>query len=78
MRALPPYWRDIVRLLEIFAHSKRGERDAIRRIRRAMVHPVYKEYITKRERAGRTVPRSGQPSLPFFEVQAEEGGDEDR
>ena len=25
-KALPPYWRDIVRLLEIFGHSKRGER----------------------------------------------------
>ena len=76
--ALPPYWRDIVRLLEIFGHIKRGERDAIPRIRRAMADPVYIEYISRRERPRRTVPRSAQPSLPFVEVQAEEGGEEDR
>jgi thymidylate synthase len=78
VRALPPYWRDIVRLLEIFGHIKRGERDAIPRIRRAMADPVYKEYITRRERPKRTVPRAAQPSLPFVETQAEEDGEEER
>lgn len=78
VKALPSYWRDIVRLLEIFGHSKRGERDAIPRIRRAMADPVYKEYITKRERPRRTVPRAAQPNLPFVNAQAEEDRDDER
>ncbi len=75
---LAPYWRDLVRLLEIYAHSKRKEYAKISRIRRTMSTPVYKEYVTRRERPRRTAPRSGQPGLPFADLPADPSDDEDR
>jgi thymidylate synthase len=53
VEGLPPYWRDIVRLLEIYGHRKRKEYAKIRSIGQAMAHPVYKEYINPRERPNR-------------------------
>ncbi len=78
MKGLTPYWRDLVRLLEIYGHSKRKEYAKISRIRRAMSDPVYKEYITRREGPKRTAPRSGQPGLPFTDLPADGSDEEER
>ena len=75
---LAPYWRDLVHLLEIYGLWKRKEGAKIPKIRRAMADPVYKEYITRREPPKRSVPRSGQPGLPFTESPTDEGDDEQR
>ena len=72
MNELAPFWRDLVRLLEIYGYIRRDERDKIPKVRRAMANPVYKEYITRREPPRQTVSRSGQPSLPFTELPAGE------
>ena len=71
-------WRDLVHLLEIYGLWKRKEGAKIPKIRRAMADPVYKEYITRREPPKRSVPRSGQPGLPFTESPTDEGDDEER
>jgi thymidylate synthase len=75
---LEPYWRDIIRLLEIYGHWTRKETAKIPRLRRAMADPVYKEYITRREPPKRSAPRSGQSNLPFIEAESEVSGEEDR
>ena len=75
---LPPYWRNLVRLLEIFGHWKRRENAKIPKIRRAVSDPVYMEYMTRREPPKRSTPRSGQPGLPFSEAPVDEGDDEGR
>jgi len=72
VRTLQPYWRDIVRLLEIFGHSKRNEHEAIPRIRRTMAHSIYKEYITRREKPKRTVSQLAQANIPIVEDQVAE------
>jgi thymidylate synthase len=76
VNGLPPFWRDIVRLLEIYGLSTRREGKKIPKIRRSMADSVYKEYITKREPPRQTAPRSGQPSLPFKDP-PEDGADSD-
>jgi hypothetical protein len=78
VEGLAHYWRDLVRLLEIYGHSTRGGWAKIPRIRRAMADPVYNEYITKRERPKQTAPRSGQPGLPFPDPPADANDADDR
>jgi thymidylate synthase len=43
-----PYWADLVRLLEIYAHSKRGNLAEVLRLRLSMVEPAYDIYIASR------------------------------
>jgi len=60
---LDPYWHDLVRLLQVYRHFLRNENREIMRIRKEMAHSIYSEYIHQKEKAKRTVPRSGQPEL---------------
>jgi thymidylate synthase len=60
---LDGYWQDLVRLLQIYRHSTRKELKEITQLRKLMTNPVYSEYIVKKEKGKRTVPRSGQPEL---------------
>jgi thymidylate synthase len=75
---LSPYWRDLIRLLEIYGLWKRKEGAKIPKIKGSMANPVYKEYITRREPPRRTIPRSGQAELPFAESPKDEDNDEER
>ncbi len=47
---LNPYWKDLVRLLQVYKHSKSGDVEIIPRLKNEMAHPVYREYINSRER----------------------------
>ncbi len=51
VESLDPYWRDLVRLLMVFGHFKRGETEAISRIKLEMQNRVYVEYIAMKEEA---------------------------
>jgi thymidylate synthase len=42
---LHPYWADIVRLLQIYRHYKRGETDPMARLRKKMSVQLYDSYI---------------------------------
>lgn len=42
---LPPYWQDLVRVLQIYAHFKRQELHEIVRLKSEMSHAVYDAYI---------------------------------
>jgi thymidylate synthase len=66
---LDPYWQDLGRLLEVYRCFQDGNNKEITRIRKKMASPVYDQYITKKVRASRTVPRSGQ--LELFEQDAD-------
>lgn len=46
---LDPYWADLVRLLQIFSHFKRGESREITRVKRAMSVRTYDPYIEDKE-----------------------------
>ncbi len=77
IESLDPYWHDLIRLLEVFASTKNGNRSKISRIRRQMSSAVYKEYISKREKPTRTAPRTGQPTLFEENSEANREGDDD-
>jgi thymidylate synthase len=76
VESLDPYWRDLVRLLQVFRACNGGDRRQLPALRRKMTCRVFDEYITSRERPGKTAPRSGQPSLLFSDPDetADEGG----
>jgi thymidylate synthase len=61
--SLDPYWQDLGRLLQVYRCFQDGNNRKISQIRRKMASPVYDQYITKKVRATRSVPRSGQPEL---------------
>ena len=46
---LDPYWADLVRLLQIFANSKKGDTKAIEKISPQMHSDIYKPYIEQRK-----------------------------
>jgi thymidylate synthase len=73
LEGLDPYWQDLGRLLQVYRCFKDGNNKEITRIRRKMSSPVFDQYITKKVRAPRTVPRSGQPEL--FEQPADRNED---
>jgi thymidylate synthase len=60
---LDPYWQDLGRLLQVYRCFQDGNNREIARIRKKMASPVYDQYITKKVRTPRTVPRSGQYEL---------------
>jgi thymidylate synthase len=60
---LDPYWQDLGRLLQVYRCFQDGNNREIARIRKKMASPVYDQYITKKVRAPRSVPRSGQYEL---------------
>jgi len=59
--ALDPYWQDLGRLLQVYQCFHEGNSRGIARIRKEMVSSIYDQYITKKEKAPRSVPRSGPP-----------------
>jgi thymidylate synthase len=59
---LDPYWEDLVRLLQVFRHSKNGETQEITAVRRQMSSRVYNAYITKRMH-----PKRAEPELSLFD-----------
>jgi len=64
---LDPYWTDLVRLLQIYAHSKMGESKEIAGIRKTMSTAVYDTYIEeKRRAAARRVKSSEAVQLEFL------------
>lgn len=64
---LDPYWGDLVRLLEVFRHSRdlanRTHRKKIHDIKKLMASPVYDTHISKRQRRG---PKPAQPAEPML------------
>jgi thymidylate synthase len=48
---LDPYWEDIVRLLQIYGHSKRGEGREITVLKKAMSVNIYDPYIEDKKHA---------------------------
>jgi thymidylate synthase len=49
---LAPYWKDLIRLLQIFRASKQGDRQVVAELKTLMASPVYRPYIDARlERA---------------------------
>jgi thymidylate synthase len=57
-----PYWRDLVRLLQIYHSSETGDSSEVRRLRRAMSTDVFNIYIEKRHRrAMRVAADNGEP-----------------
>lgn len=61
--SLDPYWQDLGRLLQVYRCFQDGNNGEITRIRKRMTSPVYDQYITKKVRAPRSVPQSGQYEL---------------
>jgi thymidylate synthase len=49
--SLDPYWQDLIRLLQVFRHSKTNNFDAIGAFRGQMSCPLYAEYIFAKERS---------------------------
>ena len=63
-RKLDPYWRDLFKLLQIFAAS--GDSAKIRRLKASLKFPGYFVYVDKRKRMKRRPPQqSREPRLPF-------------
>ncbi|HEY8606414.1 MAG TPA: thymidylate synthase [Noviherbaspirillum sp.] len=64
---LDPYWCDLVRLLEVFRHSRdsasRAQRKKIHDIKKLMDSPVYDAHILKRQRRN---PEPAQPAEPML------------
>jgi thymidylate synthase len=60
---LHPYWQDLGRLLQVYRSFQDRDNREITRIRKKMTSAVYDQYITKKVRAPRSVPRSGQYEL---------------
>jgi thymidylate synthase len=61
---LKPYWRDVVRLLQIYALS--GKPDEIEAVRRKMTHHVFEHYSESRKKMKpRTVQIQQQLSFNF-------------
>lgn len=64
VRKLNPYWRDLVKLLQIFAAS--GDCAKIRRLKASLTFPGYFVYVDKRKRMKRRPPQQPrEPRLPF-------------
>lgn len=76
--AIEPYWLDLVRLLQVFRYYKDNKKHLIKRIRCQMSSTVYDAFIAKRQVPNRSVPASGQYTLPFHQDSFEPGGDTDR
>lgn len=51
---LDPYWEDIVRLLQIYSHSKRGEGKQIAGLKKTMSVNIYDPYIEDRKQLAET------------------------
>jgi thymidylate synthase len=49
IRGLAPYWKDLIRLLEIFRASKRGEPQVVAQLKARMWSQVYRPYIDVRQ-----------------------------
>ncbi len=60
---LDDYWKDLVRLLQVFTYFKKMKLDEISRIKSEMKNRVYKAYIAQKAKPKRTSPKSGQPVL---------------
>jgi thymidylate synthase len=63
LSGLDEYWRDLVRLLEVFTCVKKKKPQEIVRIKGQMRSHVYKEYIAQKAKPKQTLPRSGQAVL---------------
>ena len=63
LSGLDDYWRDLVRLLQVFTYDKNDKRQEIARIKGEMKSHVYREYIAQKAKPKRTLPRSGQAVL---------------
>jgi thymidylate synthase len=60
---LDDYWMDMVRILQIYSHSKNKETDKIARLKRRMSSNIYNPYIEKRE-TKKHVPMKTSKRLP--------------
>lgn len=66
--AVAPYWKDLVRLLQIFRSYKDGDRAKIAQVSKAMSSDIFSAYIEqKRKTASKRAPSDvkGQLRLPF-------------
>jgi thymidylate synthase len=70
---LDPYWGDLGRLLQVYRCFQDGNSKEIARIRKKMASSVYDQYITQKQRAPRSVPRSGQLELFGPDADLDEG-----
>jgi thymidylate synthase len=73
LNRLDPYWQDLGRLLQVYRYFQDGNNREIARIRKKMESPVYDQYITKKVRPPRSVPRSGQYELFAQDADSDEG-----
>jgi len=73
LNGLDPYWQDLGRLLQVYRFFQDGNAKGINQIRKKMASPVYDQYITKKVRAPRNVPQSGQPELFVQDTDLGEG-----
>jgi thymidylate synthase len=67
------YWQDLGRLLQVYRCFRDRNSKEITRIRKKMASSVYDQYITQKERAPRSVPRSGQFELFAQDADSDEG-----
>lgn len=67
-RDLPPYWLDVLRLLQVYSLFRTEHRADIAEIRKQMKSPVYDSYIAKKERtkAKPIPPAAGPVQLSLF------------
>jgi len=56
------YWRDIVRLLQIYGSYKNKRNKEIARLKKEMSNPVYNTYIDKKERESQENIARAKPS----------------
>ena len=74
---LPDYWRDLVRLLQVYTYSFHKRSSEVTAIMKEMASPLYKKYIVQKAKPKKTVPKSQQPLLFASDAEGEddsEGG----
>lgn len=68
-QSLDKYWADLVRLLQIYRHFKRGGSREIARLKRKMSTRIYDTYIEqKRQRANKRATRYARHNFPYFDL----------
>lgn len=64
---LASYWKDLIRLLQVFRHYKNGERAKIARVMSRMSSPIFIPYIEqKRRTAAKRAKAEPKGQLPLF------------
>ena len=69
---LSDYWKDLIRLLQVYRYAREHRRGAITRLTTEMVNQVYREYLIQKAKPKLTTPKSGQRALFPLEASNDE------